>query len=60
MQILKNIFKRKVKSRLKSKLRLEVEKELKFESDHPRQKNGQFKRHIPCNFMGQQVDTIYL
>jgi hypothetical protein len=60
MQILK-LFKRKAKSRIRPSVRkqLDAGRTLK-QINAKRRANGQYKRKIPCYYLGKVVEYIYL
>lgn len=60
MQFLK-IFKRKAKSRIKPSVRKQLKEGRTLKQiNAPRRANGQYKRKIPCNYLGRTINYIYL
>jgi hypothetical protein len=60
MQFLK-IFKRKAKSRIKPSVKKQLNKGRTLKQiNAPRRANGQYKRKIPCYYLGKVVNYIYL
>ena len=61
MKLLNKLFKRKAKSRIKPsvKKQLNAGRTLK-QINAKRRANGQYKRKIPCNYLGKIINYIYL
>ncbi len=60
MQILK-LFKRKARSRIKPSVKKQLKEGRTLKQiNAPRRANGQYKRKIPCNYLGKAINYIYL
>jgi hypothetical protein len=60
MQFLK-LFKRKARSRIKPSVKKQLKEGRTLKQiNAPRRANGQYKRKIPCKYLGQTISFIYL